>query len=305
MNIVLQMFENSAQGGRSDMLKDRIISGMSKFSPAQERLAQFVLDYPREAAFLTSTELGRRNGVSESSVVRFAYVLGYSGYPELREAAKELLLGQMSTVERMDDYEAMAGKRKSSPWDVLGADASDIKTAKDSVDFSEIKRFAEALIAAPCVYVAAQRSSFTLASFFSFYSSWFLPSVIVLDGSSWREKLHAAQDGSILFGISFPRYSQWTVDIMKFGKSIGHITLAVMTDSHVCPMTSSDPEYVITSPCSHVSFLDSFTVPMSVMNCLILSIAESLGDKAKKILTELEDSWSKDSVYAAAEYKMK
>lgn len=64
--------------------QEKIQSQRSSFTPAQERIAAFVLDNTLEAALLTATELAQRVEVDPATVVRFAQKLGYQGYLELK-----------------------------------------------------------------------------------------------------------------------------------------------------------------------------------------------------------------------------
>ena len=49
-----------------------------------------------------------------------------------------------------------------------------------------------------------------------------------------------------------------------------------------------------------ISFIDSFAAPMSLLNCLILSTAEHLGEKKTEILERLEEQWKKEGIYTAS-----
>src|SRR5262249_26081078 len=63
-----------------------------RLSPAQRRIAHYLLENLPEVAFLSSMELADRVGVSQPSVTRFAAALGFSGYPELRAALRPIAL---------------------------------------------------------------------------------------------------------------------------------------------------------------------------------------------------------------------
>ena len=67
-------------------LLQRIENKSASFSKGQKRLAQYITDNFDTAAYLTASKLGKEAGVSESTVVRFAYQLDYDGYPELQKA---------------------------------------------------------------------------------------------------------------------------------------------------------------------------------------------------------------------------
>ena len=53
-----------------------IENNLSDFSKGQKRIAGYILENYDKAAFMTASKLGRLVGVSESTVVRFASVLG-------------------------------------------------------------------------------------------------------------------------------------------------------------------------------------------------------------------------------------
>ncbi len=56
-----------------------IRENMGTFSKGQKKIAGFILESYDKAAFMTASRLGKRVGVSESTVVRFASELGYDG----------------------------------------------------------------------------------------------------------------------------------------------------------------------------------------------------------------------------------
>ncbi len=276
------------------MLKQKIVERMVSFSGTQAKVARFILENSREAPFMTASQIAQAVGVSESSVIRLASSLGYSGYPELKDAMKSLLLDQMTTIERMamHDHEP----DDSAYHRMIAMDILDLREAQSRLDFRLIREWAREAVAAPSLYLAAQRSSAILAQYLRFYLSWFLPSVRLLDDTLIREQLSVASPRSMVIGISFPRYSRWTVEAMNMARSLG-FRLTVITNRSDGPMSDVKPEYVLTVPSRHISFVDSFTAPMSLINCLIVAVADQLGDLTKERLRRLEAMWERDSVY--------
>src|SRR5579862_9611899 len=59
------------------------------FSRSQKDVAQYIVDHLDEVAFHTAEELARRANTSSSTVVRFSQALGFEGFPELQEAARD------------------------------------------------------------------------------------------------------------------------------------------------------------------------------------------------------------------------
>jgi len=70
-------------------LSDYITARFEDFSRSQKDVAQYIVDHLDEAAFQTAEELARRASTSSSTVVRFSQALGFEGFPELQQAARE------------------------------------------------------------------------------------------------------------------------------------------------------------------------------------------------------------------------
>ena len=75
---------------------------VDKLSKGQKRIAQYVTEHYDKAAFMTASKLGEIVGISESTVVRFAFELGYDGYPGLQKALQEMIRNRLTAVQRIE-----------------------------------------------------------------------------------------------------------------------------------------------------------------------------------------------------------
>lgn len=75
---------------------------LPQFSKGQKRIAAYITEYYDKAAFMTASTLGKTAGVSESTVVRFAMELGYSGYPAMQKAMQEMVLNRLTSTQRLE-----------------------------------------------------------------------------------------------------------------------------------------------------------------------------------------------------------
>ncbi|MBP3272680.1 MAG: MurR/RpiR family transcriptional regulator, partial [Ruminococcus sp.] len=75
---------------------------MTTFSKGHKLIASFILEHYDKAAFMTAQKLGKTVGVSESTVVRFASMLGFDGYPALQRALQELMRNKLTAVQRIE-----------------------------------------------------------------------------------------------------------------------------------------------------------------------------------------------------------
>lgn len=275
------------------MLKDRIISSLNKMTPGQSAVARFLLDHPGDAAFLTASQLGDRVGVSETTVIRLSHFLGYSGYLELRGEMSNRLKDRLSTLERLKDYGA--GEENNIYEKAIRKDLDTLSDALSSIPETELEELGAAVAEAPALYLAGYRSSMSLVYYLSFYLSWILPNVRIISHDNPFALLLNAPGGSIVLGISFPRFSRWTVEVLGRAESMGLLTASITNDL-ASPMAARS-RYVVTAPYRPVSFIDSFAAPMTIINCLILSVARHLGPDVTKKLGMLERHWKEERIY--------
>ena len=71
------------------------------FSKGQRKIANFILESYDKAAFMTASRLGKKVGVSESTVVRFASELGYDGYPDMQRSLQKMIRNRLTTVQQI------------------------------------------------------------------------------------------------------------------------------------------------------------------------------------------------------------
>ena len=85
----------------NNLLTVRIQEKMDTFSKGQKLIARYISEHYDKVAFMTASRLGATVGVSESTVVRFATEIGYTGYPELQQAMQEMIRNKLTSVQRM------------------------------------------------------------------------------------------------------------------------------------------------------------------------------------------------------------
>lgn len=80
-----------------------------RLTDADRRIGSMLLADPRRAPFMRAAELARLADLHESSVVRFAQKLGYSGFIEMREALRDdSLLESDPTIAMQEEGESLS-----------------------------------------------------------------------------------------------------------------------------------------------------------------------------------------------------
>ena len=281
----------------SSDLTEILSRAMPTLSKGQKRIANYIIEHPEEAAYLTASKLGATVGVSESTVVRFAIELGFGGYPEMHRVLQESLQKRLTSVQRV----RVANDRipdESILDSVLMRDAEQVRATLDSIDREAFSRAVEDILSAKKIYIIGLRSSAALAEFFNYYLELIFHNVHLVrntGGSELFEQLMKMEDGDVIVAISFPRYSSRVVNAVDFAKSKGARVVAI-TDSEASPIASG-AHATLTSKSNMVSFADSLVAPLSVINALIAAIGKKKQAEISETLESLEKVWDEYNVY--------
>jgi DNA-binding MurR/RpiR family transcriptional regulator len=268
-----------------------------RLSKGQKLIAEYILKHYDKAAFMTAAKLGISVGVSESTVVRFANELGFSGYPKLQKALQELIKTRLTTVQRIElsnDYISEESALKG----VLKSDMENIRATLEKINHKNFEEVVNRIFEAKKIYIIGLRSSTALAEFLGFYLNLILDNVkIVGYGISdiFEQMINISED-DLLIGIGFPRYAARTIEALNFAQSRGTKVVA-LTDSLLSPLAAK-ADLTLIAQSNMASFVDSLVAPMSVINALIIAVGLREKQKISSTFNELENIWEEYQVYS-------
>ncbi len=269
---------------------------LPELSKGHKKIAEYIIGHYDKAAFMTASKLGTIVGVSESTVVRFASELGYEGYPELQKALREFTGNKLNTVQRMDVMsDRLAGEDVLSK--VMNFDMEQIRRTLENADKEEFYRTVDALCEADSIYVIGARSASVLARFIVFYFNIMFDNVKIIHttgtGDMFEQILNIGER-DIMIGVSFPRYSAYTVKAFRYAKENGAKVIAI-TDSPMSPIAEC-ADHLLLARSDMASFADSLVAPMSLINALITAVSMKKRDyvsanyeRLERIREEYED----------------
>jgi len=267
-----------------------------RLSKGQKLIAEFILKHYDKAAFMTAAKLGHSVGVSESTVVRFANELGYSGYPKLQKALQELIKTKLTTVQRIEISRDFISEQTVLE-NVLRADIDNIRSTLEKINNDTFEEVVNKILQARKIYILGLRSSTTLANFLGFYLNLILDNVRVVSYgvSDIFEQLLRINNEDLFIAIGFPRYSSRTVEALKYAKNNGATTVAI-TDSLLSPLVTYG-NYTLLAQSNMASFVDSLVAPMSLINALIIAVGLKEKGEISSSFEKLENIWNEYKVY--------
>ena len=144
-------------------LIEHIQQKFPKMSKGQKAIATFIMENYDKAAFMTAGALGRTVGVSESTVVRFACVLGYEGYPKLQKHLQEIIKNKLTNVQKLNLLEGLSTEELVRT--VYKMETKNLKHTVDMLDVEVVNKVVDALVHAKKIFVIGFRSCAPLVQF--------------------------------------------------------------------------------------------------------------------------------------------
>ena len=256
-------------------LSTYISARFDEFSRSQKDVAQYVVDHLDEVAFHTAEELARRANTSSSTVVRFSQALGFEGFPELQEAAREEYRHHHRIAKGVggDELTAPLFSLDQSPFEqAVAADHVNVEDTARRVSRSEVDGAIEAIAAAERILIAGTDQM-------AFFASYLRHLLMLLDvraeiaASPSQEalsRLGRIDERTLVIGLSAGRPHPLVVRAMKIARHRRAATLAIVdaTLSDVSKLSERTLYYSSNSP----AFVRSHTGLLSILQALAYGV---------------------------------
>lgn len=278
-------------------ISQKIKNAYTSFSKGQKKIASAILNDYDKAAYMTAAKLGHHVGVSESTVVRFANELGFSGYSEFQKAVQELVRAKLTPNQRIEVTKQRLGEADVLD-SVMESDINKIRYTLESMDRATFYKAVDSILTAKSIYVMGARSTEPLARALKYNLSLILDNVKFIQPTSTAEvfeQMFSIGKDDLMIAFSFPRYSLKMVNAVKYANQ-NQAGVVVFTDSENSPLA----EYatcLITAQSDMASFMDSLVAPISIINAIIIEITRRREKEITARFDKLEKVWDEFEVY--------
>lgn len=267
------------------------------FSKSQRLISNYILESYDKAAYMTASKLGATVGVSESTVVRYAIELGFSGYPEFQHSLQEIVRTRLTSFQRMEVTNSLIGDGDVLTK-VLMSDIEKIKRTLDEIDRDAFEQAVDSIINARNIYIVGMGSASVLTRALAIslrtVSDNVRP-VQATSGSEIYEEIMSISEGDVMVAISFPRYSKRISGAVSFAHKSGADVIAI-TDSPMSPIVA-EANQVLYAKSDMASFADSLAAPLSLINALVVAVSRKKQDELTVRLRKLEKIREEYNVY--------
>jgi DNA-binding MurR/RpiR family transcriptional regulator len=250
-----------------------IRSRFDGFSRSQKDVAQYIVDHLDEAAFQTAEELARRANTSSSTVVRFSQALGFEGFPELQQAARDEYRRRPPGAA-----DVMAGTTPLFSLDhtefeaALAADHVNVEDTAHKLSRGDVEKAIDAIVSAEKVLIAGTDQM-------AFFASYLRHLLMLLDlraeivaGPSQEAlgRLSRIDERTLVIGLSAGRPHPLITRTMKLARHRKAPTLAITdaTLSEVARLARIRLYYSSNTP----AFVRSHTALLSIIQALAYGV---------------------------------
>jgi len=253
----------------------QIISDNYKnLTKSEKRIANYLRKNQEESAFLSAGEIADRLGLSEATLVRFARTLGFSSYPAMRTVLQENFRRRVTHSarlrSRLDDL-----REAGDIFDRLVVSEIDYLTQSlETIDRQSLNRAVEMIRARKHIFVFGVGPSVSLVNLMEIRLGRFGWQVIPLTtaGREMLEPLLLMTDQDLLFVICFFDISGALQLILDYANEI-KCPVIMLTDT-LGSIIGDNAEVVLSAKRGPISEFHSLVVPMTIINSLLLAVAQ-------------------------------
>jgi DNA-binding MurR/RpiR family transcriptional regulator len=255
-------------------LSDYITARFDEFSRSQKDVAQYIVDHLDEAAFQTAEELARRANTSSSTVVRFSQALGFEGFPELQQAARDEYRRRPAPGAGVDAVGSapLFSLDQTEYETALATDHVNVEETARKLSRSEVEAAIEAIATAQKVLIAGTDQMAFFASYLRHLLSLLdiRAEVVASPSQEALGRLSRIDEATLVIGLSAGRPHPLIARTMKLARHRRSPTIAITdaTLSEVARLARVRLYYSSNSP----AYVRSHTALLSLIQSLAYGV---------------------------------
>lgn len=270
----------------------RISEIIDNLSPSERKIAEYVLKKSREISSLSIRELSMNSGASQTSVVRFCKILGYSGYKDFRiMIAKDT--ANISIEEEM--YTDIKPKDELSTIirNISYNNKKAIDNTMEVLSYESVKKAVNAIVKADRIDFYGVGASYIIANdAFQKFTRIDKNVRISQDPHMQVQFASTLKKGDVAVAVSYSGETKDTLDSIKVAKEAGATTICITKFGNSTISDFCDIKLFVSSP--EITFRSGATssriAQLNVIDILFTGVASSMFDKVKNYLKTTRNS---------------
>ncbi|MFJ7731335.1 MurR/RpiR family transcriptional regulator [Lysinibacillus sp. NPDC097231] len=242
-----------------------------ELSKSQQKVAIFILKNLQTVGVHSASYVGEKAGVSETTVIRFCYAIGLSGYAQLQREITVHLFNEGNTSSLQNYLQSKQALFENPRFyeKTMEKDASSILNVAKNINEEDFNRASILLHTKKKIYIAGNGSSHLAAQWLHFTLNLLRPNVTLLnfETSEVIRSIQEIDEESVVIVLSFHRYFK---EPIQFAAEIQEKNCEIIgiTDSRIAPITQYATITFVNEQ-QEMSTIDAMPALISFLNTLI------------------------------------
>ena len=285
--------DEPVEGLNSDVIQ-AVRRTYDELTRSQKRIAEAIVDDPEFVAFATVDKMASRLDVSPSTVVRFTYRLGLTGYQDLQERVRLLVRSQMRSASAdVNEDQVLAHLGDTAYARSFGQDLDHIRRTIALLDPGVLDRAIDLLASARRVLVAGDGTAYGVAHFMALALDRTRGQAILVraDGESVGRLVDIGPD-DVMLAFTFPPYASTVLRSVQWANQRG-VSVVGVTDLPISPVGQL-VDVVLPTLVSGIGPQNTLVAAMAVANALLNGVVLKIQDRALErygTVSKLMDEW--------------
>ncbi len=282
------------------MVSDKIMEAIPNMTKKQAALGRYICENIYAVAFMNAPMIAKSAGVSDATLTRFVYALGYSSFSDfllaLRKQTQESNLNNPFRQEQYGRKDRPVFKR------VFELEKSLMDETLSALDPTVFDTCVAKLVDADHILLVGGPTHRFLTEYFANFLTLFHHNVTIAQSLDlpFFGTLESMTERSVAVVFSYPRYP---VETQKMIEAIAgrEITAIGITDSKFSPIIRYCTHYLIT-PQRYLIFVDPNAPAMTLLHAILVAIYQKNETEIKKHLKKYEKTIISADMFVFKDY---
>lgn len=264
--------------------EELVKSKIPEFTQGQKKIAELILLNLEESSYSTLAKISKAAGVSETTVIRFSYALGFESFSAMQNMLRQEILGITVNEKHNEDAEG------ESFYDILlNKEIEILERIKKNINKNDIELAVEKLSEADKVFSVGARSAYPSVLWFGTTVGKLRENVYSVDafGSEFLSGVVDVDSSSVVVCIGLSRVSKFTYQFAEMARKKGAFVIAV-TDTITSPLSTQADIVILAGSNRDETGFNTMSSVAAVLNILAVGIRRKNPKKAISRLKEYE-----------------
>jgi DNA-binding MurR/RpiR family transcriptional regulator len=257
----------------------------NQLTKSEKRIADYMRQNQDEAAFLSAGEIAEQLDLSEATMVRFARTIGFDNYPAMRESLRakfrNLVTHSARIRSRLDDLREAGDIFER----LVASEIAYMTESLQTLDRNALNAAVELLRTHQRVFVFGLGPSISLVDLLEIRLTRSARHVIPLrvSGRELLEPLLLMNKDDLLIAIGF--FNMTPSLQMVLEQANQHKTPVILVTDTLGEMVGKKATVTLAARRGPVSSFHSLTIPMTIINALLLALSSA---DQERVMTNLD-----------------